>query len=210
MTLPKRSSNLTAEEYLAREESSTTVKHEYVDGQVFAMTGATRRHRIITGNIYTALRSLVHGIGCNVDFTDALVPVQATNSFYYPDVVLSCGSLDQDSLLVGKPLLIVEVLSRSTTGTDRREKVVAYRKIESLNEYMIVHQKRQRVELHRRMEDGSWTVLEFTQGDLVLLSIPLGAVRISLEVIYEGVSWTDNSDWRVREQPATEDYLEDW
>lgn len=104
-----------AEEYLANEMESAT-KHEFVDGQVFAMTGATGRHRKIAGNIYRALHSHLKGSACHADISDAMIHVEHTNSYYYPDVIVSCDSFAEDKMLVEKPVLIVEVLSPSTAA----------------------------------------------------------------------------------------------
>src|SRR5271156_6653396 len=125
---------LTVERYLEEEERAA-LRHEYVDGRIFAMTGATRRHNIIAGNIYSMLRSHVRGSRCRAYVSDVKVHVESTNSFYYPDVMVSCDAYDAKAVFTDHPLVIVEVLSRSTAAIDRREKVLAYRKIESLREY---------------------------------------------------------------------------
>ncbi|MBX9570220.1 MAG: Uma2 family endonuclease [Candidatus Obscuribacterales bacterium] len=194
-------SYLSVEEYLLWEKNQST-RHEYVDGQIFAMGGATRRHRLLVGNIYNSLRALLRGSSCSAEFLDAKVHIEATNSFYYPDIVVSCGEVSDSAVLVENPVLIVEVLSRSTASIDRREKLFAYRRIESLEEYLIVHQRRQRVELHRKLVDGSWTKLEFLQGQIVLESILGGKFSISMDSIYEDVRWADHSG-QVKESEAS-------
>lgn len=204
MAIPETVIQMTAEEYLAREEYAT-VRHEFVDGQVFAMTGATKRHRTIAGNIYAALRAQIRGSRCSADISDAKVHVQATNCYYYPDVVVSCGTDADNSVVVSAPVLIVEVLSRSTAGIDRREKVIAYKKIESLREYIIVHQRIARIEVHRKNEAGTWSVEEFRKGQCLILSMPTGAFQLSLATIYEGVDWDDKGGWSVSESAANYD-----
>lgn len=210
MESKKKLSYITAEEYLANEECAS-IKHEFVDGQVYAMTGATGRHRKIAGNIYSALRSHLKGSGCHADIADAMVHVQHTNSYYYPDVLVSCGSFDEEAMLVESPVLIVEVLSRSTAAIDRREKLYAYKRLNSLREYLIVHQRTQKVELHRKNAYGEWELYEFTQDAVSLESLPIGKIVIPLEVIYEDVDWTNKSGWQVSEDsPLAADEVLDW
>lgn len=213
MRVPKSPSYVTVEEYL-QSEKCASVRHEYVDGQVYAMTGATRRHRVIAGNIYSALRSHLKGSRCLVDMSEAQVYVEATNSFYYPDVVVSCGESDEESMAVSNPVLIVEVLSRSSANIDKREKLFAYRKIATLKEYLIVHQRRKLLALHRKDENGQWEVFEIKhgEGELELASMPCGTLTLPFEVIYEGTKWHPDNDWMVRDEQAhyspEEDILE--
>ncbi len=183
-------------------EESASVKHEYVDGQVYAMTGATGRHRLITGNIYSALRTHLKGSSCHADFSDAQVHVEATNSFYYPDLVVSCGEFNQNSMQVLDPVLIIEVLSRSSAAIDRREKLFAYRKIDSLKEYAIVHQFIKRVEIHRKSDEGLWKMFEVHEGNIELESMPCGPLSLALELIYEEVKFEAGTDGLISEEGA--------
>src|ERR1700678_3274194 len=112
---------ITAEEYLT-EEAHAPLKHEYVDGRVFVMTGSTLRHNIIASNIQSILRTHVRGSRCRAYIADVKVKVESTNSFYYPDVMVSCDKYDDKSVFTCNPELVVEVLSRSTAAIDRREK----------------------------------------------------------------------------------------
>lgn len=198
----------TAEEYLASEETSP-VKREYVDGRVFAMTGVSRRHNVISGNIHSILRAHVRGSGCRAYIADVKARVEAANSFYYPDVMVSCDQHDDRAVFTSSPVLIVEVLSRSTASIDRREKVLAYKQIDSLQEYLIVHQSKKRVELHRRNKQGQWEILEFGPGSEMLLeSLPTGPLTLSIEAIYEDVDLPPESEWRVHEQTAGDEHDE--
>lgn len=204
MQIPKKSSYVTVEEYLTAEECAT-VKHEYLDGQVYAMTGATGRHRTIVGNIYSALRMHLKGSNCRADFVDAQVNVVATNSIYYPDVVVSCGEFDEESMAVSNPVLIVEVLSRSTAAIDKREKLFAYRKVPTLKEYLIVHQRSKHVEVYRKDTNDKWNLVVYRQGEAELESIPCGGFRLGLDVIYEDVTWLQDKDPHVTEEGANYD-----
>lgn len=204
MPTPDRLVYITVEEYLANEEHAS-LRHEYVDGRVFAMTGVTRRHNVIAGNIYSILHAHVRGSRCRAYISDVKVRVESTNSFYYPDVMVACDRFDEKSVFTASPVLIVEVLSRSTATIDRREKVLAYRQIDSLREYLIVHQKKKQAELHRKNEQGSWDIFEYGQeADLLLESIPIGPLTFSIDAIYEDVDWPHDRDWKVREEAEEE------
>jgi Uma2 family endonuclease len=210
MSVPasKKIGYVSVEEYLVSEERSST-RHEYIDGQLFAMSGVTKWHNIIAGNIHSALRAHVRGSQCRAYVSDVKARVEAMNSFYYPDVMVSCEAYDRKSVFTDCPVLIVEVLSRSTAAIDRREKVLAYKKLESLREYMIVHQSKQCVELHRKSTEGSWEIHKFIAGDDVeLLSLPVGPLKISMNSIYEDVDFDGGEGWLVRED-AVESYGEE-
>jgi Uma2 family endonuclease len=126
---------LTAEEYLRLERASEE-KHEYANGQMFAMAGATRTHRKLAANIYVALQAQETACGCIPDTSDTRLFIPATKSYTYPDVVMNCGEEQrfqddvQDTLL--NPTLIVEVLSPSTEAYDRGKKFISYTSIPSL------------------------------------------------------------------------------
>lgn len=199
--------NLTPSEYLDREEKSPK-RHEYVDGCVFAMSGVTPRHNMIAMNVLAALRSHVRGSACRVYISDIKVRVEATNSFYYPDVMVSCGDQNQTDVVVKNPVLIVEVLSRSTASTDRREKMLAYKQIPCLNEYMIVHQAKPKVELHRRKADGLWETMEYRHGtDVSIESIPVGRLNLPVADVYEDIHW--KKDWRVSEDTSEDQWSDE-
>jgi hypothetical protein len=122
---------ITPQDYLAAERTAE-VRHEYVDGEIFAMVGASRRHATIVGNLFVALRQAARARGCQAYANDVKVRVEAANAFYYPDLVATCAGGDDDSYVVKDPVLVVEVLSDSTEAIDRREKRTNYQKIRSL------------------------------------------------------------------------------
>jgi Uma2 family endonuclease len=141
--------------------------------------------------------------------TDVKLRVEATNSFYYPDVMVSCEKYAKNSSVVLRPVLVVEVLSRSTAAIDRREKMFAYRKIDSLSEYLIVYQNQQKVELHRRDRSGEWMIAEFgSESEVTLEAIPVGPLKLSLQQIYEDIDWRHDDALEVRED-ADDDYDEE-
>lgn len=176
---------LSPAEYLEREQKSP-VKYEYLDGETYAMSGATRRHNLIAGNF---LGRAWHGSakrqGCQVFGSDMKVYVETHNSFYYPDLSVCCDPDDRNELFLNRPCFIVEVTSPSTAGIDRREKRASYTSIESLREYVIVDQDRMRVELYRR-EEGGWRGYLLDQPNDAVESSCLG-LRLTLSEIYEGV-----------------------
>ncbi|WP_448206031.1 Uma2 family endonuclease [Azospirillum sp. sgz302134] len=170
---------ISPEEYLAAERVAE-VPHEYVDGEVFAMVGASRRHNQIAGTIYTAMRQVARRRGCEAFIGDVKVRVEAANAYYYPDVVATCARGDDDPYVVHAPTVIVEVLSDSTEAIDRREKRANYQTIPSLREFVLVSQNEPLVEIYRR-RPGGWMAEVATEGEVVLESLD---ATLSLDDLY--------------------------
>lgn len=152
----------TPEEYLASERVAD-YKSEYYGGEVFAVTGASRKHNLLTINIATSLNGQLRNRPCEVYASDMRVKVSPTGLYTYPDVVVVCGEAQfedahVDTLL--NPTLIVEVLSKSTTSYDRGEKFAHYRKLASLAEYLVVAQDKHHVEHYAKQPDGRWLLSE--------------------------------------------------
>jgi Uma2 family endonuclease len=190
---------ITIEKYLVDEERAS-IKHEYVDGRIFAMSGVTRRHNIIACNIFAHIRPHLRGSHCQAYVSDVKVFVKATNSFYYPDLMISCEAFDGDSTFVVAPTVIVEIISRSTQAIDRREKVLAYKQIPSLKEYLIVHQRKIFAELHSKNDIGEWEISEFNiASEIPLKSMPVGALLLSMNDIYEDTGLNSENSFTVRE-----------
>lgn len=186
MRTRKKMVRMTEEEYFRLEEASN-IRHEYVDGYVFAMSGSTRAHNLICGNIFSFLHSRLRGGPCRAAINDLKVKVEAARSYYYPDVMVECSAFEGKGLYVTEPALLVEVLSPSTVSIDRREKLIAYQKIPTLKEYMIVYQDRQQVELYRREADGDWSyVVLNAEDEVVFESLPNGPTSLSFATIYDG------------------------
>ncbi|MBF2007458.1 MAG: Uma2 family endonuclease [Chlorogloeopsis fritschii C42_A2020_084] len=179
---------LTVEEYLKAEESSE-IRHEYLGGQIFAMSGGSKEHNIITLNIASRLRSHLRGGSCSVFMSDMKVRIELANQnksiFYYPDVIVTCDSQDQDRFFLNYPCLIVEVLSPSTEVTDRREKLVNYRNLDSLQEYVLVFQDEIKVEVYRKENQEKWSMQTLGKSD----NLELNSVGLTLTMpdIYEDV-----------------------
>jgi Uma2 family endonuclease len=201
---------LTIEEYLAQEETDA-VRHEYINGRLFAMTGATRRHNTIISNITTIVRPHLRGTSCRVYSESVKVRVEATNSFYYPDVMISCDPYGKNSVSTSEPVLIIEVSSPSTAAIDRREKLFAYMQLDSLKEYLIVHHRTKRVQMHRRDADGLWETSEFCSGEEILLeSVPTGTIMLKVDAIYEDVDYPGIGDPSLTVREEDEEYDADW
>jgi Uma2 family endonuclease len=178
---------MTVEEFLAFEKDNL-VRHEYVAGEVYRLSGPRMRHNLISLNIATRLRGPARARGCRVYVESTMVRVNA-DVMYYPDVCWVCGEPGPDDWVADNPSLVVEVASRSTRATDRREKLNNYRSISTLQYYIIVEQRRREVTLHFRKTDGSWDRLEFLGTGRLDLST-LGA-SLTLDEIYDDVPMPD-------------------
>jgi len=177
-------SRLTEADYLLGELASE-IRHEYVDGEVFAMAGAGEAHNLIAGNIFAKLRGLVRGGPCRVYISDMKLRVKTWKAYYYPDVMVTCDPTDSEANYKERPSLVVEVLSPSTERTDRREKMLAYRTLPDLREYLLVATDKQHVELYRRDAQDEWQLTNINPADGIHLE-SLG-YDLSLNDIYEDV-----------------------
>ena len=151
---------MTPQDYFAFEET-TPLKHEYLDGAIYAMVGATARHNIISLNLAVTLRAK-RPRGCEVFISDMKLKMKhaAGEFYYYPDLLVSCSQTDRDPLFREQPVLLVEVASPSTERIDRREKLTSYREISTLIEYVIVGQDHRLIEIYRRRNGWAREVLE--------------------------------------------------
>jgi Uma2 family endonuclease len=159
-----------AEDYLLAEEYSPT-KHEYIKGEIYAMAGASKPHVIITLNLASMLRNHLRGTGCLTYISDMKVHVEKSNSFYYPDIVVSCDPRDRNSEnFLEYPSLIVEVLSASTSAFDRGHKFADYRNIETLQEYLLINQESPEVECYRLNAAKRWELYPYSLNEQVYLA----------------------------------------
>lgn len=171
------------EEYLALEAASG-VKYEYLDGELYAFAGGTRRHNQVCANIIATLHAVAQGSSCVVYGSDQKVRV-SERAYYYPDVTIVCEP-DPDPLLVMKPCLVVEVLSPSTASTDRREKLLEYRGCPTLKDYLIVDPERRTVERHFRAGNGAWWREQYEDGVMPIGCLP--GVFVTLESFFRGTA----------------------
>ena len=187
MSLSKSHAYFTPEEYLEIEQISP-IKHEYIQGQIVAMAGASKAHVIITGNLSALLVNHLRGTGCIAYATDMKVRLSDLNLFYYPDLAIACDERDrisdQDYLL--HPKLIIEVLSDSTEAFDRGEKFSDYKSIPELEEYILVHQDQILVEQFQRKSDNLWIPQISCAGD----KVEFASIEFCcpIEALYENIA----------------------
>jgi Uma2 family endonuclease len=172
---------MTAEEFLAW-EAEQTERHDFVDGEVFAMAGAEDRHVTTTGNVYMALRQHLSGTPCRTFMADMKVAAADDESFFYPDVVVTCSPADRQSPLVKhEPTLIVEVLSPSTAAYDLGSKFAHYRQLPTLREIAFIDLNARRTDVYRRGADGLWVLHSFDAGaDVHWASVDLTVTAAAL------------------------------
>jgi len=181
---------LTPDEYLEMEGQSD-IKHEYIDGYVYAIAGANDPHVTIASNAFMMIRNHLRGSGCRVYISDMKARIDSLNRFYYPDVMVTYDPRDtQTPNHKSFPKLIIEVLSKSTEGFDRGNKFADYQQLGSLEEYVLVNTKRQRLDCFRK-EAGRWFLEIYSSEQEVfqLSSINFEGKFIDL---YEDVSFTEH------------------
>src|ERR1044071_2794192 len=179
---------ISPEEYL-RIERAAEWKSEYIDGETFAMAGASPQHVLITTNLAAELREALRKTPCTVYTADLRVATDPRRHYTYPDVVVACEDLqfvDERRDTITNPTLIAEVLSGSTEKYDRGAKAERYRSLASLAEYMLVSQDRVHVELYTRRPDGVWNLREWNDpaAEIELASV---GCRLKIAEVYAKV-----------------------
>jgi Uma2 family endonuclease len=189
---------MTPQQYLEWEEQQP-IKYEYINGEVFAMTGGTLPHNSIALNLASALKPHLRGKGCKVFMADAKVGVSEKGPFHYPDIMVTCDSRDQSvRQVVYHPCLIVEVLSPGTEGFDRGQKFKHYRRIDTLKEYAIIDAEKMNVECYRINEKGRWELAPYSLDERTAggteLEVHFTSVnfRCPISLLYEDVVFTEN------------------
>ena len=185
-TQPK--THYTPEEYLEL-ESAAEFKSEFFNGEIFAMSGASRRHVLIVTNLVGELRTQLKKRDCEVYSADMRVRVSPSGLYTYPDVIVVCGEAqfsDEQKDTLTNPNVIVEVLSESTKDYDRGGKFEQYRTLESFREYVLVAQDKPHVEHFMRQPDNRWIL---TETNLLEDSIELSSIgcTLALTEIYDKV-----------------------
>ncbi|MBK1693619.1 hypothetical protein CKO09_02535 [Chromatium weissei] len=194
--------NITADEYLQAEKHSP-IKHEYVVGEVFAMAGANETHVTIALNLATLLRSHVRGSPCRVFISDMKVHVDTADSFFYPDVFVTCDARDIGEMLMKRhPNLIIEVLSKSTAAYDYSAKFGYYQQLESLQEYVLIKPECMAVDVFRRDAEEQWVLYSFNAGDeLIFTSIDF---HCAIADLYEDVPLKSSATTLPNENAKTD------
>lgn len=184
MSVAKSHGIISPEQYL-KDEQASEIRREYIDGYVYAMSGASKNHRRVSLNIAAKFHSHLQSGPCEANVADARV--KADTNYFYPDIVVDCDDSDDDSMYANKPTIIVEVLSRSTRHKDKGVKLLSYINMPSLQEYVLIEQEFASVEVLRR-SDG-WVPRHYSFGDEIQFeSIGL---TISVEDIYHRVNNKD-------------------
>ncbi|HIK13163.1 MAG TPA: Uma2 family endonuclease [Oscillatoriaceae cyanobacterium M33_DOE_052] len=186
MTASKKYFQISPVDYLAGERVSP-IRHEYIRGEVYAMAGGSQAHGTIAGNMFALLRNHIRGTGCRAFIENMKVQIAAANSYYYPDVMVTCDHRDKNLAddFVSYPKLIVEVLSPSTAKFDRGVKFADYQQIETLQEYVLISSDSIQVDCYRRDTEGRWEVFTYEKGDeLELTSVNW---RGAIDWLYEDV-----------------------
>jgi Uma2 family endonuclease len=179
-------------EYFALEQASDA-RFEYWDGEIICMSGGSRAHYRISGNVYFALALGVRGGRCQAFTGDAAVWTPALPPYRYPDASVACGELQYKNIngldAILNPVLVVEVTSPSTIGRDEGEKFVAYQAIPTLREYLLVAQDAPRVTHYTRREGGAWERRDVTDVDAALELESVGCA-LKMRDIYDGLTFT--------------------
>ena len=178
---------MSAEEYLIW-EATQEERYEYWNGEVVAMSGATRNHNRVAGNFFKLLDDALGDRSCEVYIVDVKVQVESEQKYFYPDVVVTCDQRDRDPQWVEFPCLIIEVLSPSTEAIDRGKKFAAYRQCPTLQEYVLVQVNQPFVEVFRRNEQGKWVLSEYNLNEILLVESV--NVEIAIANLYRQVEFT--------------------
>ncbi|WP_017306912.1 Uma2 family endonuclease [Spirulina subsalsa] len=183
---------ITSEEYLERELHSP-IKHEYWEGDIYAIAGTTKAHNIISLNVALLLRSGLRNPTCQTFMADIKVRIEEGKRFFYPDLLVTCDPSDDANLVyVDTPQVTIEVLSESTESFDRGKKFQSYRRIPSLQDYVLVSSQDYCVEVFHRIDEQHW-VLATYQGLDAIARIESLAITAPLAQIYATLDLTPNS-----------------
>lgn len=184
---------LTPEEYFAWEQQQL-YRHEYIDGEVYAMSGGTINHGDIAGNFLSLLKAHMRGSGCKTLNSDCRINILESTNYVYPDVSVTCDERDKlTPQYIIYPCLIVEVLSPSTEAYDRGDKFRMYRRNPNLRDYVLVDASKVAIDLYHKDDNENWYIINYEPGD----SIELKSVNLTFQIeeVYEGIAFiVDNRD----------------
>jgi Uma2 family endonuclease len=185
IALKEKFPRFTPEEYFAWEEQQQ-LRHEYLDGEVYAMTGGTINHSDIAGNFLILLKSHLRGSGCKTLNSDARVNIHNSNDYVYPDLSVTCDERDRNNTqFISYPCVIVEVLSPTTEAYDRGDKFFMYRRSASLQDYILVSADKVAIDIYHKDDRGKWDILSYRSGD----TIELESVNFTFQIeqVYEDI-----------------------
>jgi len=183
--------NLTPEKYFAWEEQQLE-KHELIDGQVYAMTGGSKNHSLISVRLITLFANHLEGSSCETGNSDLRVNIAETNNYTYPDISVTCDDRDKTTAqYITYPCLIVEVLSKTTEAYDRGGKFRMYQNNPVFKDYLLVSSTAIEMDLYHKNDAGQWMIINYGEGDTIeLKSINLS---FSIEQVYRGLNLTPES-----------------
>jgi Uma2 family endonuclease len=185
IAIPQQPAKMTIQEYLPW-ELNQDIRYEYINGEVFAMTGGTIPHNDITLNLYTFLHPHLRPRACRINVSDVKVQISPNGPYFYPDLIVSCHPEDINARkFIQNPKLIIEVLSPGTSGRDRGEKFRYYLTMPTLQEYILIDSEKISVERYCRGEGRMWLYYPYSSGDIVTLSSI--EFEFPIEMLYDGV-----------------------
>ena len=188
MIASPQDSYLTPEQYLQMEDDSS-IKHEYINGEIYAIAGATDIHVTIALNTAILLCNYLRGSGCRVYISDMKAKIKSRNCYYYPDIMVTCEAKDRENATYKKyPLIIIEVLSDSTEAFDRGDKFIDYQYLETLQEYVLINSKKARIECFLRTEDNLWTWKFYSENNKNFELTSINFVG-AMDEVYEEVNF---------------------
>jgi Uma2 family endonuclease len=186
---------MSEEEYLAFERASE-FKHEFVNGEIIDMAGASWEHGLIIGNTATALNNALTDKPCYVNPQDLRVKATMFHSYRYPDIAIVCGEpkfLDETFDTLVNPIILIEVLSSTTEKEDRGKKLLEYRQIESLQEYLLISQESPQIERYLRQKGNDWLYSEVS-GLESKITLPSIEATLALSDVYKKVTFPEEKD----------------
>jgi Uma2 family endonuclease len=189
VSISDKSPKLTPTEYFDWEEQQLC-RHEYINGEVYAMSGGTQNHSRIALKCAVLLENHLSEGGFRVFKSDCRVNIVGTNDYTYPNASVSCDNRDKTTIkYITYPCLIVEVLSESTEAYDRGNKFFRYRQNPQLQDYLLVSSQDVAIDLYRKNSSGRWEILNFRAGDMVeLQSVNL---TFPIEQVYRGIDFSE-------------------
>ena len=153
------------EDYLQGEQTAE-FKHEYLDGEIWAMVGATDSHVTISGNLFFLLKQKLKNSPCRAYISDMKINVEKANAYFYPDVSVSCEKKDRENKLFKQhPIFIAEVLSPSTEAFDRGDKFKHYRQLDSLQTYWLIDTQKMLVDSFTRTNQNDWLLHSYNNPE---------------------------------------------
>ncbi|ACK66062.1 protein of unknown function DUF820 [Rippkaea orientalis PCC 8801] len=171
-------------------EGKQLIKHEYINGQIYAMTGGTLNHASISLNIASVLKSHLRQKGCRVYMADAKLGISPQGNFFYPDVIVTCDPRDKkERLIIYDPCIIIEVLSPSTEAFDRGDKFKDYRQVDTLKEYVLIDAQKINIEVFHLNNNGFWELHPYQETDVFSLECIDFFCPVAL--IYEDIEFTE-------------------